>query len=64
MSKHLYKHTQQVNSKNESGILQKDYAYPQKTDYCNSPTSHPCTVPSEHNQDIPIPPVRSPLPHP
>lgn len=49
---------------NESGILQEDNSYPQKRDFCNSLTSHPHTMPSEHGQDISIHPVRSPQPHP
>jgi hypothetical protein len=60
----VYVNTQLENLKNDAGILHEEYSYPQKIDFCNSPMSHSSTISSEHGQDIPIPPLRSPQPHP
>ena len=61
ISEHLHKHIV-GKLKERKGILQEVHSYPQTTDCCNSPTSHPCTMTSEQNWDIPIPQVRSPRP--
>jgi hypothetical protein len=53
-----------VLTKNELGIVQKEYSHPQRPGYCNSPTSHQCTKPSEQSPGIPTPPGGIPQPHP
>jgi len=49
---------------NELGIIQEEYAHPQRPGCCNSPTSHQYTKPSEQSPGIPTPPGGSQQPHP